>query len=1267
MVCSISMLSSMPISTAQAAELVKNDFEINYDGWYGDSADDTVELIAAAAMGYQGSRGMLVTGRTSAEEGASSQKGFYLGGGVKYDYSVRVYSETDEAFRLTLSVMDEETGEVTVKELAVKNVKAGEWTELSASYKAPRKSCDFKLTITTDSTNDFLFDDVTVTGKQPQTAHAAELGLKDEFAPYFRVGNILNGGTVNNAGIKQILLKDCNAIECENETKPDATLVASGSTNTDIKVRLNSCAAIADFCVQNNLAFRGHTMVWHSQTPEWFFKENMAGNSGSYVSSSVMDQRLESYIKNMFNAFATQYPSLNLYAYDVCNECVSDDSNRTKNNGGAREPGYGNGKSPWVQVYGSNIFVEKAFAYARQYAPSSCKLYYNDYNEYWDHKRDCIYNMCKKIYDQGNLDGVGMQSHVPANATGFAGTDSYLEAMRKYLSIGCDVQVTELDISVDSGKYSYTDQANKYKAIFKAAMDYNTSGQYKGKVTLVQVWGPNDGNSWLSAGSNALLYDSSNQPKEAYKTLTSMIPQSEWGDGSNYTGDGEVKQPELDADGYWFHYTFENGTESFSGRGSASVATSNTAYAGSKSLAVTDREDSWNGATHSLNARPFTPGEAFSFSANIMYDAGPATDTFHFTIQYDGADGETHYEKIATETAIKGEWVQLANTEFTIPAGASNMQIYFETEDSTTSFYVDEVIGAPKGTKIAGAGPGTSATFLLGDVNCDGKVTSADLSALKLGISKGVYVNAIGEANADVDQSRKVDKADAEALRDFLLTKIKEFPVAEPEADVVDFAAMEKKFNGVQMATSLKKDNENNPMSTQRFGADPGWMVYKDRLYIYTTNDAFEYDGNGNIKENSYDVGTINCVSSADLVNWTDHGAIPVAGRNGRTQNGAASWAYASWAPDACWKTINGKDKFFLYFANSGGGIGVLTADNPTGPWTDPIGKALLTGGSPNCSDVVWMFDPGVYYDPETDEAYLFFGGGVDNRDKANPKTGRVVKLGKDMISLDGSPVTMETPYLFEDSSVIKIGDTWYYSYCSNWNVPGNTNINGVSFNSADICYMTSKNPLGPWTGSQMKGMVFRNTGAQGIDNGGNNHHSIIEFKGEYYVAYHSRQQEMRMNGGKDRNYRSTQINKATYNPADGTLTCTGDMGGTSQLETLNPYQTVQAETMANQAGIQIKGLGDTVVTDIQAGDWVKVKGVEFSGGCKTMTVRASSKSGAVIKVMDSKGTAFAYAEIPAGGQMTDITVACNSITGVNDITFEFSGEMEFDSWSFAK
>ena len=362
--CSAGALSCFPAisGTVSAAELVSNDFEVNYGGWYGNA--DAVALTAEDGIGRNTSRGMSVTGRTSTSDGASAEKGFYLSGGETYTYSVWVYSETAERFHLSLSCADLDTAQETETELTAKQTRAGKWTKLSASYRAPENSGEFRLTITTDSTSDFMFDDVTVTGKSDSSevsAATAEKGLKDEFADYFRVGNILNGSTVKNSTITASVLKDYNSIECENETKPDATLVQSQCSETNIGVSLNNAASIMDFCVNNNIAMRGHTLVWHSQTPLWFFKENFNA-SGNWVSSAVMDQRMESYIKNMFAAIKTQYPDLNLYAYDVANECISDDSNRTANNGGTREPGENiSGQSPWVQVYRTNVFVENPF------------------------------------------------------------------------------------------------------------------------------------------------------------------------------------------------------------------------------------------------------------------------------------------------------------------------------------------------------------------------------------------------------------------------------------------------------------------------------------------------------------------------------------------------------------------------------------------------------------------------------------------------------------------------------------------------------------------------------------------------------------------------------------------------------------------------------------------------------------------------------------------------------------------------------------------
>ncbi len=1243
-ICCVGMTSLIPYKAEKvyAIEQVHNDFEVNYDGWYGNA--ENVCLSAVSDSGFADTRGMQVSGRILSEDGASSSKGFYLIGGVDYTYSIQVKSKFTENFTLELLYIDMETEKETVVTLDTAHTEAGVWTELSAEYTAPENSYEFRLTIRTDSTNDFYFDEVLVTSEETismDTVYAVseKQGLKDAFANYFRVGNILNSTTVQNSAITASILKDYNSIECENEMKPDATMVQSQCSGTNIGVTINNAATIMDFCIQNGIGMRGHVLVWHSQTPSWFFKENYDAN-GAWVSTDVMDARMESYIKNLFALIEEQYPELDLYAYDVVNEVVSDDADRTANYGGAREAGDSNvtsGTSAWVSVYGDNSFVEKAFTYARQYAPSDCKLFYNDYNEYWDHKRDCIYEMCKSLFEKGLLDGIGMQSHINANYNGFSGVSSYTTALQKYASIGCEVQITELDISIEAGTYTLQQQAEKYEAIFQAAMDIN-DGDYAGEVTAVCMWGPNDANTWIKTENAPLLYDTNNEPKAAYTTLVAMIPESEWGDGNSY---GTIEPNEY---GWYFHSTFEGDTDSWQGRGNATILTSGrTAYVGSEALLVQKRTAAWNGVYRTLNPKAFVPGKEYSFSVNAIYFDGDTTEPFYLKLQYTDANGETQYSTITEATAIKGEWGQLANTNYLIPADASNMQLYVETANSTANFYIDEAIGAVAGTYIEGAG---AKNIILGDVNFDSVINVFDLTLAKKYYTNG-FDNTAAQVAADVDQSGKFDVTDIQLLQDYLLVRITEFPVAEK---VIDTTIMEQLFSTVTIAESYKNEGENNPLFTQRFGADPGVMEYNGRVYVYTTNDVIEYDSSGNVVENTYaQVNKINCISSDDMVNWTDHGAIEVAG-----SSGAATWATNSWAPCAAHKTINGQEKFFLYFCNGGNGVSVLTADSPTGPWSDSLGQALISRSTPNCSNVKWLFDPAIFVDDDG-TGYLYFGGGVPDGMQANPRTARVVKLGDDMISLAGDPQTLDVPYLFEDSGINKIGDKYYYTYCSNWN----TSSNSYGMTSGAIQYMVSDSPMGPFT---YGGELFKNQG-NFFGLYGNNHHSIIELNGQLYLFYHARAVEAAM--GITGNYRSPQVDTITMNGTNFN-SVTGTMTGIAQLKTLNPYEKVQAETMSDQAGINVSGVGDTVVSEIDSGDWIKVSGADFANGCTELTLRAASSNGGAIKICTGSptGTAIGYAEV--SGSFSEITVPVNSVSGTQDLYFVFSGSLEFDWWQFS-
>ena len=486
-------------------------------------------------------------------------------------------------------------------------------------------------------------------------------------------------------------------------------------------------------------------------------------------------------------------------------------------------------------------------------------------------------------------------------------------------------------------------------------------------------------------------------------------------------------------------------------------------------------------------------------------------------------------------------------------------------------------------------------------------------------------------------------------IRNFCLYAADVAPVAaadevtyEPFVLPESAEALTAYFDALTLQTGYKKDGDGNPLFTQRFGADPGYLVWNDRLYVYTTNDVIEYNADGTVAENTYgQINKINCISSADLVNWTDHGAIPAAGRKG-----IATWASNSWAPCVAHQVVDGEDKFFLYTCNNGNGVYVLTADDPAGPWTDPLGEGLITRSTPNCADVTWLFDPAVFVD-EDGTAYLYFGGGVPEGMDANPGTARVVQLGADMISIVGEPQVIDAPYLFEDSGMNRIGDTYYYTYCSNWN----TNGNPYDLESGAIQYMVSDSPMGPFT---YGGQLFANQG-QFFGLYGNNHHSIVAFRGVYYLLYHNRPVEKAM--GITGNYRSPQLDVLPVNE-DGSLgPVKGTMAGVSQLQAMNPYEPVSARTMYRQGGVEVTGYTDEARLQATTGDWLQVKGVDFARGAKFFTLAASGEGAVRVMAGDT-----VLCEFAVQGE-AEYTVPCADMSGTADVYLIFAGEVTADWW----
>lgn len=487
---------------------------------------------------------------------------------------------------------------------------------------------------------------------------------------------------------------------------------------------------------------------------------------------------------------------------------------------------------------------------------------------------------------------------------------------------------------------------------------------------------------------------------------------------------------------------------------------------------------------------------------------------------------------------------------------------------------------------------------------------------------------------------------------------------------VVDW---ENKTGGVKEAVGKLPPN-GNPLAAHKFGADPYALVFGDRVYLYMTADKFEYDEAGEIKENTYSsINKITVLSSSDLVNWTDHGEIPVAG-----PEGLAKWASQSWAPAAAHRVIDGEDKFFLYFANNASSIGVLSADHPTGPWADPIGKPLITRATPGVEEVKWLFDPAVLVDDDG-EAYIYFGGGVPEGRHEQPDTARMMQLGRDMISVQGRAETISAPYMFEDAGIHKHNGTYYFTYCSNF-YPGERAAGSPP--SGEIAYMTSSRPMGPWT---YKGTLLHNPG-HFFDVSGNNHHAVFSFRDEWYIAYHA--QTLSKALGHPKGYRSTHVNLLHHN-SDGTIQeVEADLAGVKQVKRLNPYVRVEGSTMAWSAGVttetmasdreRVAPLSGMVLTDIHHGDWIALAGVDFEN--EGATAFAASVSGCaggkielrldrpdgnligVLQVADADGT----------NQWIERSTEVSGAEGVHDLYLVFCGETDqplfrLGYWQFRK
>jgi endo-1,4-beta-xylanase len=309
------------------------------------------------------------------------------------------------------------------------------------------------------------------------------------------------------------------------------------SADTHPVVRFNgNLIAQLNWAQRQGFTFRGHTLVWHSQTPGTSFFRSGYTNGGARLSKEKMAERMDNYIKEVIRLLHEGWPGL-LTAMDVVNEAVND-------NGADRTT-----DSEWYVTFGDNSYLMKAFEFTRKwtvaYGETQIKLYYNDYNTHNPGKADGIVRICTPIFQAGYLDGIGMQDH----DSNFSPTaEQWIASYDKFDPICTEMAVTELDVTTGSANPSpavLATQANQYGQLFKCFVERSyLSG--RGKIINVSKDGLNDQYTFRTNQSSS-LWDAQYQCKPAffavvevginYNALDSLISASDSLQASEYTTD----------------------------------------------------------------------------------------------------------------------------------------------------------------------------------------------------------------------------------------------------------------------------------------------------------------------------------------------------------------------------------------------------------------------------------------------------------------------------------------------------------------------------------------------------------------------------------------------------------------------------------------------------------------------------------------------------------------------------------------------------------
>lgn len=419
-----------------------------------------------------------------------------------------------------------------------------------------------------------------------------------------------------------------------------------------------------------------------------------------------------------------------------------------------------------------------------------------------------------------------------------------------------------------------------------------------------------------------------------------------------------------------------------------------------------------------------------------------------------------------------------------------------------------------------------------------------------------------------------------------------------------------------------------NPICQIGFSPDPAPLVVGDTLYVYTGKDEME------ATPDKFVMRQYRVFTTTDMVNWTHH--APVFDNKQIGFDGDANAAQMT--------LRDGK----YYYYTSQYGVPVLVGDSPYGPFTNPLGGSnfLIKSEDTNFSGHGWEdIDPTVFIDDDG-QAYLYWGNNACY----------AVKLNKDMISYDGEIK------VFDINDKEAFGEDYEEA-------PWLTKHDGRYFliYAAHVPEATrwswSDSPMGPW---HYGGEIMR-----AFEHGGmGNHTGMCEYKGQWYFFYmdeglpesHSRRRTASVVP-----FDFTADNKIPYIHHD-------PRGVLKSVDPLNPYVRQQGETIAwtEGAGIGWDNVHCVYVNDLDGGDWIKVREVNFGDGASRFAARVrNGKPGAVMQVRLDAPNGELLGELPldSGNAWTEKEMMVKTRDGVHDLYFVFKGDggnlAEFDSWQF--